>query len=48
VTIGQQEVKGFKLVSDVQIYLDLAKAGLRGDEQAEELRNRDDFAGGWK
>ena len=48
VTIGQQEVKGFKLVSDVQIYLDLAKAGLRGDEQAEELRNRDDFAGGWQ
>ena len=48
VTIGQQEVKGFKLVSDVQIYMDLAKAGLRGDEQADELRNRDDFAGGWK
>ena len=48
VTIGQQEVKGFKLVSDVQIYMDLAKAGLRGDEQADELRNRDDFAGGWQ
>lgn len=48
VTIGQQDVKGFKLVSDVQIYLDLAKAGLRGDEQANELRSRDDFAGGWK
>jgi hypothetical protein len=48
VTIGQQEVKGFKLVSDVQIYLDLAKAGLRGDEQANELRSRDYFAGGWQ
>ena len=48
VTIGQQEVKGFTLVSDVQIYLDLVKAGLRGDEQADELRHRDDFAGGWR
>ena len=48
VTIGQQKVKGFNLVSDVQIFLDLARAGLRGDEQADELRHRKDFAGGWE
>jgi hypothetical protein len=48
VTIGQQKAKGFPIVSDVQIYLDLAKSELGSGEQAEELRKRDDFAGGWK
>jgi hypothetical protein len=42
-----QTVQGFQLVSDVQIVLDLARAGLRADEQAEELRRAADFAGGW-
>lgn len=42
-----QSVKGFQLVCDVQIILDLARAGLRADEQAEELRRAADFAGGW-
>jgi hypothetical protein len=42
-----QTVRGFHLVSDVQIYLDLMRAGLRGEEQAEELRRWPDFAGGW-
>lgn len=42
-----QVVKGFKLVSDVQIYLDLLRGGLRGEEQAAELRRWPDFAGGW-
>jgi hypothetical protein len=42
-----QTVRGFELVSDVQIYLDLLQGGLRGDEQAEELRRWPDFAGGW-
>lgn len=42
-----QVVNGFKLVSDVQIYLDLLRAGLRGEEQAAELRRWPDFAGGW-
>jgi hypothetical protein len=42
-----QTVRGFELVSDVQIYLDLQKAGLRGEEQAAELRRWPDFAGGW-
>jgi hypothetical protein len=42
-----QSVRGFNLVSDVQIYLDLQTAGLRGDEQAAELRKWPDFAGGW-
>ncbi|MHC1762870.1 MAG: hypothetical protein AB9869_01000 [Verrucomicrobiia bacterium] len=41
-----QTVRGFQLVSDVQIYLDLLGAGLRGDEQAAELRKWSDFAGG--
>jgi hypothetical protein len=43
----QQTVHGFQLVSDVQIYLDLQGAGLRGEEQAEELKRWPDFAGGW-
>ncbi len=43
----QQTVQGFQLVSDVQIYLDLQRAGLRAEEQADELRNWPDFAGGW-
>jgi len=43
-----QTVRGFQLVSDVQLYLDLLQAGLRGAEQAEELRRWPDFAGGWQ
>jgi hypothetical protein len=31
----------------VQIYTDLLHAGLRGEEQADELRRWPDFAGGW-
>jgi len=42
-----QSWRGFELVSDVQIYLDLLRGGLRGEEQAEELRRWPDFAGGW-
>jgi hypothetical protein len=43
----QQTAQGFQLVSDVQIYLDLQRAGLRANEQAEELKRWPDFAGGW-
>lgn len=42
-----QIVNGLPLVSDVQIYLDLLRAGMRGDEAAAELRRWPDFAGGW-
>ena len=42
-----QTVRGLELVSDVQIYLDLLRGGLRGEEQAQELRQWPDFAGGW-
>jgi hypothetical protein len=42
-----QTARGFNLVSDVQIYLDLLRAGQRGEEQAAELRKWPDFAGGW-
>jgi hypothetical protein len=42
-----QTVRGFTLAPDVQIYLDLLQAGLRGEEQAEELRKWPDFSGGW-
>jgi hypothetical protein len=42
-----QTVRGLPLVSDVQLYLDLIHAGLRGDEAAAELRKWPDFAGGW-
>jgi hypothetical protein len=41
-----QTVAGFTLAADVQIYLDLIRAGQRGDEQAAELRKWPDFAGG--
>ena len=43
-----QIAQGFQLVSDVQIYLDLQRAGLRAEDQADELRRWPDFAGGWK
>ena len=42
-----QTVEGLPLVSDVQLYLDVFDAGLRGDEAAAELRKWPDFAGGW-
>lgn len=42
-----QTVRGFQLAPDVQIWLDLQQAGLRGQEQAEELRRWPDFSGGW-
>lgn len=42
-----QIVKRLPLVCDVQIYLDLIKAGQRGDDAAEELRRWPDFSGGW-
>ncbi len=40
-------IQDLPVVSDVQLYLDLLRAGLRGDEAAEELRKADDFSGGW-
>jgi hypothetical protein len=43
-----QTVQELPLVSDVQIFLDLIHAGLRGDEAAAELRKWPDFAGGWE
>ncbi|MEX1119829.1 MAG: helix-turn-helix domain-containing protein, partial [Terrimicrobiaceae bacterium] len=44
VFIETQECEGFRLVSDVQIYLDLAQMGQRGPDAAEALRNWDGFA----
>ncbi len=41
-----QTAEGFTLAADVQIYLDLIRAGQRGDEQAAELRKWPDFWGG--
>lgn len=38
-----QTVSGFKLVSDVQIYLDLLQVGQRGPEQAQALREWEGF-----
>lgn len=40
-----QTVHGLPLVADTQIYLDLLKAGLRGDDAAKELRAAPDFRG---
>lgn len=48
VTLGLQSTHDLPLVSDLQIYLDLQDAGLRADEQAEELRRDETFNGGWK
>jgi len=47
VTLGQHLEQGFNIVSDLQLYLDLNGAGLRADEQAGELKNLDNFNGGW-
>lgn len=44
VLLETQTVDGFRLTSDVQIYLDLLQAGHRGPEQAEELRHWQGFA----
>jgi hypothetical protein len=44
VFIETQECGGFRLVSDVQIYLDLLQMGQRGPDAAEALRNWDGFA----
>ena len=43
-----QEIQGRKVVCDVQLYLDVIAAGLRGDEAAAELRKVKDFSGGWR
>lgn len=42
-----QTVHGLPLAPDVQLYLDLLGAGLRGEEAAQELRQWNDFSGGW-
>ena len=39
-----QTLSGFPVVSDVQLYLDLLHAGLRGDEAANELLSWKDFS----
>lgn len=44
---GAQTIRGLQIASDVQLYVDLIKSGLRGDDQAGELRRAPDFAGGW-
>lgn len=43
-----QEIEGRQVVCDVQLYLDVIRAGLRGEEAASELRGIRDFSGGWK
>jgi hypothetical protein len=43
-----QEIRGWQVVCDVQLYLDVIRAGLRGDEAASELRGMKDFSGGWQ
>ena len=47
VFIGMQHMEGLPVVSDIQLYLDLIDAGMRGDEAARELRNWAEFSGGW-
>lgn len=45
VFLEHQEVEGFRLACDVQIYLDLLQVQQRGPEAAEELRKAADFSG---
>ncbi len=40
VFFGKQKIKGLHVVSNVQLYLDLMKYPLRGEEQAEHLYNK--------
>lgn len=47
VFLGKQSSNGIPIVSDLQLYLDLIDAGMRGDEAAKELRNWEEFYGGW-
>jgi len=44
---NQHDAHGLPIVSDLQLYLDLIDAGMRGDEAAAELRQAKDFNGGW-
>lgn len=43
-----QEIRGRQVVCDLQLYLDVIHAGMRGDEAADELRKTENFSGGWK
>lgn len=43
-----QEIQGRVVVCDVQLYLDVIAAGLRGEEAAAELRKANNFSGGWR
>lgn len=47
VFLCRQSSNGIPVVSDLQLYLDLIDAGMRGDEAAKELRNWSEFSGGW-
>ena len=47
VFLGKQTSNGIPIVSDLQLYLDLIDAGMRGDEAAKELRTWSEFYGGW-
>jgi hypothetical protein len=47
VFLGRQSVNSIPVVSDLQLYLDLINAGMRGDEAAKELLNWSEFNGGW-
>lgn len=46
-SIGSRDVGGLRLVSDLQLYLDLQTGEPNGEEQAAVLREREDFNGGW-
>lgn len=48
VFLCSQEIRGRQVVCDVQLYLDVIRAGLRGDEAALELRGMANYSGGWK
>lgn len=47
VGLGCRDVGGLRLVSDLQLYLDLQAGEPNGEEQADVLRQLEDFNGGW-
>ena len=46
-SLGNRDVRGLRLVSDLQLYLDLQAGEPNGKEQADVLRELMDFNGGW-
>ena len=47
IALDAHQIHGLQVVSDLQLYLDLQQGEPNGQEQADVLRNLEDFNGGW-